>query len=668
MASAFIIRPFGTKQGIDFDRVEKELIGPALKGHQLTGRTTGDTLRQGNIRTEMFQRLLTADVVVVDISIGNANVFYELGIRHALRTKRTFMIRSSSDVTPADEVPFDLRTDRYLSYDPGDPAASLAKLTQGLLETLISEEKDSPVFQLLPELEEQNRSRFLAVPKDFQEEVQRAQAQQQVRHQAGDLKLLQTELSGFQWEVEGLRVVGRAQFRKKANEAARDTWEAVRIFNPNDNEANTLLGTIYQRLGNLTESNIALRRVLKSEQTAAERAEAQSLIGRNLKEKWKQEWVELPAEQKQAAALRSSFLEQAYEEYRKAFKEDLNHYYSGLNAFQLLTVMTELATILPNVWNEGFAEDEEGERQLKKLKEELTRLCGSVTLSLEATKTRLERLGDTDIWFNITFADLTCLTSKKPAFVADQYRNALAGGEAFEIDAVRRQLLIFEQLGVASPNVTAALQALPQAQTSAEPGDEPPHVLLFTGHRIDSPTREEPRFPASKESQVRREIRKIIEAEVARQSGRQIVGIAGGASGGDILFHEVCAELRIPTTLYLAVPRDEYVRASVLEAGPNWVDRFDELYRRLPRRELSTTKELPRWLQSKPDYTIWQRNNLWMLYNALARGSAHVSLIALWDGEAGDGAGGTQDMVNKAKESAAKTIILSMKKIFALES
>jgi hypothetical protein len=43
-------------------------------------------------------------------------------------------------------------------------------------------------------------------------------------------------------------------------------------------------------------------------------------------------------------------------------------------------------------------------------------------------------------------------------------------------------------------------------------------------------------------------------------------------------------------------------------------------------------------------------------------------LIALWNGEAGDGAGGTQDMVNKAKESAAKTIILSMKKIFALES
>jgi hypothetical protein len=41
--------------------------------------------RQGNIRLDMFQRLLTADLVIADISIQNANVYYELGVRHALR-------------------------------------------------------------------------------------------------------------------------------------------------------------------------------------------------------------------------------------------------------------------------------------------------------------------------------------------------------------------------------------------------------------------------------------------------------------------------------------------------------------------------------------------------------------------------------------------------------
>jgi tetratricopeptide (TPR) repeat protein len=655
---AFIIRPFGVKKGIDFERVEDELLSPALAGHKIVGRTTGDTLKQGNIRTEMFQRLLTADVVIVDITISNANVFYELGIRHALRNKRTFIIRGSSTVLPPDEVPFDLRTDRYLSYDVENPAAALDRLKEGLRQTLISEDKDSPVFQLLPELAEQDKSRFLAVPKDFQEEVERALNQERPRFQWGDLKLLQTEVRGFQWEVEGLRVVGRAQFRKKAYEDACATWETVRGNDPDDKEANTWLGTIYQRLGNLTESNLALQRVLKSSGTTQwERAEAHSLIGRNYKEKWKGDWAGAQEAQRREAALRSPFLEQAYEEYKKGFIEDLNHYYSGINALGLLTVKSALAMALPEVWSESFEDDEEAARQLKKEGDELVKLRGSVMLSLEAAKARIERARKPDMWFSITLADLACLTSDRPSFVVNQYRKALAGAQDFEIDAVRRQLALYEQLGVETENVVEALKAIPVPEASEDVSEKPPHTLLFTGHRIDAPNRKKPRFPANKEAEARAAIKDAVEKELARGGG-QVIGIAGGASGGDILFHEICAELNIPTTLYLAMPRDEYVKESVRDAGPRWVDRFDRLYERLPRRELGKSKELPRWLQNKPDYSIWQRNNLWTLYNTLARGSRYATLIALWDGCTGDGPGGTQDMVNRADESGAKTIVL----------
>ena len=666
MFSAFIIRPFGTKKGINFDRVESELIGPALAGHKIVGRTTGDSLRQGNIRTEMFQRLLTADVVIVDISIGNANVYYELGIRHALRNKRTFMIRCSGVELPPDEVPFDLKTDRYLSYDPQNPGAALEVLTDGLKQTLLSDDKDSPVFQLLPDLQEQDKSRFLVVPKDFQEEIECAKNQERLRNQWGDLKLLQTEVSGFQWEAEGLRVVGRAQFRKKAHEDARATWEAIRDYDPDDKEANTLLGTIYQRLGKLPESNSALKRVLDHKSTTqCERAEAHSLIGRNLKEKWKAAWTSLADDRRQQEALRSPFLMQSYEEYKKGFMEDLNHYYSGINALGLLTTRIEMAGALPSVWNEGFEDDDEAERQLKKVREELAKLSNSVSLSLEATKARMGRAGETDMWFSITLADLACFTSKRPAFVADQYRKALANSEDFEIDAVRRQLDMYQQLGVMTENVAEALKTIPTPDLSEEPSEEPPHVLLFTGHRIDSSTREKPRFPADKEGAARLAIKEAVEKELNRVAG-QVIGIAGGASGGDILFHEICAELNIPTTLYLAMPRDEYIKESVKDAGPGWVDRFDQLHRRLPRRELCQSKELPRWLQSKPGYSIWQRNNLWTLYNALARGSRYATLIALWDGGAGDGPGGTQDMVNRADEKGAKTIVLKTRELFGL--
>ncbi len=669
MSSAFIIRPFGTKQGIDFDRVESELIDPALQGFRITGRTTGDSLKQGNIRTEMFQRLLTADLVIVDISISNANVFYELGIRHALRGKRTFMIRGSSADIPTDEVPFDLRTDRYLSYDPANPASALQRLTEGLRQTFLSDDKDSPVFQLLPDLEEQEAAHFLVVPGDFQEEVERAQAQEKIRYQRGDLKLLQTEVAGFQWEVEGLRLVARAQYYKKAFEDARDTWEAVRNNNPDDKEANTLLGTIYQRLGDLTESNIALQRVLKNERSIPpERAEAYSLIGRNLKERWKSDWINLPVDERAAAALRSPLLKKSYEEYRKGFIEDLNHYYSGVNALGLLTTATSLAEALPGVWNETFEDDAEGERELRKLKEELTKLSGGVKLSLEAAKSCIERAQEKDMWLSITFADLACLTSKRPSYVADLYRRALANAQDLEIDSVRRQLSLYEQLGVVTANVAEALKAIPAPKIDEKPDEKPPNVLLFTGHRIDSPTRPNPRFPASKEEVARQAIKEKVEAEVKRAAGNKVIGISGGASGGDILFHEVCEELNIPTILYLAMPEAQYKIESVQDSGHQWAERFDKLYERLPRRILGKSKDVPRWLQSKPNYDIWQRNNLWMLYNAMALGSHYVTLIALWDGKpTGDGPGGTQDMVNRAKESGAKPIIISTVELFGLQ-
>jgi hypothetical protein len=289
-------------------------------------------------------------------------------------------------------------------------------------------------------------------------------------------------------------------------------------------------------------------------------------------------------------------------------------------------------------------------------------LSGSVKLSLEAAKLRTERAGAEDMWFSITLADLDLLTSKRPSFVAKQYRTVLADARGFEIDAVRRQLAIYGQLAIAPETVAETLKVIPSPDVSEE---QPPHVLLFTGHRIDSTTRETPRFPADKEEVARLAIKDAVSKEQERVDG-QMIGIAGGASGGDILFHEVCTELQIPTNLYLAIPRDEYVKESVRDGGTQWVDRFNELYQRLPLRELGKSKELPRWLQSKPDYTVWQRNNLWMLYNAMALGSRYVTLIALWDGEAGDGPGGTKDMVNKAEESAAKTIILPTRDIFAL--
>ena len=152
---AFFVRPFGVKEGIDFDQVEGVLIRPALErlrtqyGLAIDGGTTGEFIRQGNIREDMFRLLITADLVLADISIYNPNAFYELGIRHGLRHQHTFLIRERST---AAKYPFDLQTDRYFTYDFTDLAGSVDGLAAALRSTLNSDPsfRDSPVFQLLP--------------------------------------------------------------------------------------------------------------------------------------------------------------------------------------------------------------------------------------------------------------------------------------------------------------------------------------------------------------------------------------------------------------------------------------------------------------------------------------------------------------------------------------
>ena len=152
----------------------------------------------------------------------------------------------------------------------------------------------------------------------------------------------------------------------------------------------------------------------------------------------------------------------------------------------------------------------------------------------------------------------------------------------------------------------------------------------------------------------------MIHELVAREKQRAAngaVGIAGGACGGDILFHEVCAELEIKTQLYLALPPDKFRAASVAQGGPAWIERFNRLCARIEPRILSECEELPNWLHGKPDYGIWQRNNLWMLFNALATNSEDLTLIALWDKGKADGPGGTEDLVKQVESRGQRIFI-----------
>ena len=666
MLQAFIVRPFGVKDGIDFDKVEAELIQPALKAVGIIGSTTGSIVEAGNIREDMFSLLLTADLVVADLSIHNANVFYELGVRHSLRDKKTFLIRCSKD-----ETPFDLKTDRYMTYQCDNPAGCMPSLINGLTATLLSERQDSPVFYMLPKLEAQDPEHFLAVPADFGEEVELAQAGRQF----GKLALLCAEAEGFAWEIPAMRLIGQVQFGLKAFDDAQLTWNKVKDRYPDDLEANDRLASVYQQLAEeetglnesrrselLTESDLSIKKLLAkyARLDRDKRAEILSLKARNAKTRWINSWKDSGEHDRLAHALQSPYLYDAFHDYERAYNEDLNHFYSGISALGLLTVIIALAENMAKVWALEFDTQEQAAEALEDYREQHGRLTIMVNASIEAEGKRLKREDRTDPALHITEADLKCLTLNRPERIKNLYSKVLRYAGSFNFEAAQRQLQIYQQLNVLPENVQAALTAFAGMEELL--AEEKQHHLLFTGHMIDQPGRDEPRFPESLSGAVKAAIREAAGKEKGKIEG-SMMALAGGACGGDILFHEACGELGIHSELYLALPREQFIAESVQFAGPAWVERFDNLYKNLKVHILSKTMVLPKWLQKKTSYSIWERNNLWMLHRALTNGGLHTTLIALWDGQEGDGAGGTQHMVKQARERGAKTVVINLREL-----
>jgi hypothetical protein len=361
------------------------------------------------------------------------------------------------------------------------------------------------------------------------------------------------------------------------------------------------------------------------------RAEAYSLLGSNAKTRWLEQWKSTEAaDARGTIALRSPHLADSIQHYLAGFAENLDSFYPGLNGLAMLRIQLGLAKELPAIWTESFDDEEKAEVARKECERRVDRIAAALYLALGMDSAVTRKDEKRDIWKEISRADLLFLTLDRPPQVARAYRNALMTASPFHVDAARRNVLLFRELGLLAGNVKAALDEMHQA--APQKPQPPARVVLFTGHMLDSPTRspDKARFPRTPEAEkiARRMIEEALRNEISEDDGVSL-GIAGGACGSDILFHEVCESLGIPTRLYLALPEAEFQVESVNRGGPVWVERYQKLCQRLPLRVLAVSKELPRWLAGKNDYDIWQRNNLWMMFNALATDARHLTLIAL---------------------------------------
>lgn len=124
--SCFIVMPFGAPWSPGVNR----LIREACTGCGVNAVRGDDIFSPTDILDDIWRQIVTADFVIADVTGRNTNVFYELGMAHAVGKPVIILAQSE------DDVPIDLKTRRWLPYDPEQADALAAALRQSIGQVL----------------------------------------------------------------------------------------------------------------------------------------------------------------------------------------------------------------------------------------------------------------------------------------------------------------------------------------------------------------------------------------------------------------------------------------------------------------------------------------------------------------------------------------------------
>lgn len=128
--SCFVLMPFAPPLGNHYSLIYE----PAIKKAGLKPvRADADIFATGKIMEQVWSGINAAKVLVAELTSRNPNVFYELGIAHAL--KKPVVLVSSNE----DDVPFDVRHIRVIYYEVSDPfwgEKLLNKVAENILSAL----------------------------------------------------------------------------------------------------------------------------------------------------------------------------------------------------------------------------------------------------------------------------------------------------------------------------------------------------------------------------------------------------------------------------------------------------------------------------------------------------------------------------------------------------
>lgn len=670
----FVVMPFGVKEAqsvtpatdnapekkaikISFDEVYELLIKPALMKADCVPFRADQEQGAGDIRTDMYFELVTADVILADISILNANVFYELGVRHGVAPRGVLMIHGGWT-----KRPFDVAPDRTFGYDgklfvPQKEARDeawqqrldaevekLAKVLRGALE--VDEQGiGSPVYKEMVGLKPVDWSNiqtarakyFGEVFADWKSRVEVAK----LNGLPGDIMTLADDAPTRFHRVQLLWQAADALCSMHRFEAALSVLKDLLILDAKHRNGLTRMGLVLGRLGKINEAKVHMKNAV--EQFKGD-PEAQGILGRVYKDLWRLEWKDLEAleDRQMQAVATSGYIAKAVHSYDQAARKEFD-YYNGINVVSFVKLLEHL-------------KEATGDQPVDCQIRDIDDMIGVVRFGAQNTLDRVGLDADEGVWAAATLGELELVignAEKARTF----YRDAanVPATTYFNVTSMLDQIHLFENLGFRPEAVAAVKKVLELRRDVLEKKigglkkSEPrfKKVVVASGHMIDKPGRPEERFPPRKEGVVRERLAAQLEKW---KVGAGDLAICGAARGADLLFAELCADLGAEVWLFLALPEDEFLEASVRLPESDWEQRYFDLR---DREGVKVYVQSDRLKSPPKGASVYARTNLWMINTARVEANDPKNLYAVlvWDEKpTGDGAGGTSDFASRVKQ------------------
>ncbi len=588
---AFVVMPFGKEvnispashslgslsQTVDFEKVYESLVAPALKKVGCQPFRADKEVSAGDIRTDMFFELVTADLVVADLSILNPNVYYELGIRDGICPRGTFII----DGNWSPQRPFDVAPDRSFRYDgklflntnnngthaSGCDHPEVTKAVEGLAATfaraLASEVQttDSPVYSHLPGLKPPNwedidtsRARYFgSLQSDWQKRVQEAQR----RDLPGHILTIATDAPTRVHRCKILWDAARALIGLWHFDAAEEVLKDILQLSPDDLQAQLYLGIVYAMNGQAQQPEEWIQSISKKNE---DDPQVQLTMGFIHRLAWYLKWKnpenkDDPGQRERAKDAIDLLLSAA----RFFFQAQQGHpelFLGGYNALLLLAIAENLSHKI----------------DFPPLIFDRKELATVVRYAANSAKLKTDPAGDdeTRFWSEVALAGLELINGNKTKTLqAVEQACSVPSATRFNLQLLKERTDVLQRLRFNLKIIDPTMVIVEKALEKLGSPRQWRRVCVYFGYSCQKSFKDEDRFSQENIPDMQYQLDRILKDW---EIGEGDLAICAGTTGDEILFAESCLRLHAQVRLLILEPTAE-ARAAMLADADELTER-----------------------------------------------------------------------------------------------